>query len=192
MAFFISHLGWRASRPVAFRTAGPPGTSPFPQPGRIVAVLGNDLHEVFVCGTLRFLVAVPEAGDTVIDGVEDARRRTRSPTCGYGLSRATTGESRRKPCGKISVRNAGQDREKALATARQVGDPKARYKTCDYGRFHAPVKDGGRMLWIVEGGNYRGGGEYNFITRQIALADGQVTHAAIGIAKCECWRWVKA
>ncbi len=48
------------------------------------------------------------------------------------------------------------------------------------------------MLWIVEGGNYRGGGGYNFITRQIALADGQVTHAAIGIAKCECWRWVKA
>ena len=31
------------------------------------------------------------------------------------------------------------DHDKAIATARQVGDPKARYKTCDYGRFHAPI-----------------------------------------------------
>jgi hypothetical protein len=32
-----------------------------------------------------------------------------------------------------------KDREKAMATARQVGDPKAKYRTCDYGRFHAPI-----------------------------------------------------
>ena len=31
------------------------------------------------------------------------------------------------------------DREKALAVARQVGDPRATYKICDYGRFHAPI-----------------------------------------------------
>jgi hypothetical protein len=31
------------------------------------------------------------------------------------------------------------DRKKALAVARQVGDPQAKYKTCDYGRFHAPI-----------------------------------------------------
>ena len=31
------------------------------------------------------------------------------------------------------------DRKKAMATARQVGDPKASYKACDYGRFHAPI-----------------------------------------------------
>ena len=33
-------------------------------------------------------------------------------------------------------------------------------------------QDGGRMLWIVEGGHYRGGGGYCFITRQIELLGG--------------------
>ena len=40
---------------------------------------------------------------------------------------------------EILDRHPETDRQKALATARQVGDPKARYKVCDYGRFHAPV-----------------------------------------------------
>ena len=31
------------------------------------------------------------------------------------------------------------DRERALAVARQVGDPEASYSMCDYGRFHAPI-----------------------------------------------------
>ena len=31
------------------------------------------------------------------------------------------------------------DRKKAITTARKVGDPKASYKVCDYGRFHAPI-----------------------------------------------------
>ena len=40
---------------------------------------------------------------------------------------------------KLLDEHPAADREKAIATARQVGDPKARYKTCDYGRFHAPI-----------------------------------------------------
>lgn len=40
---------------------------------------------------------------------------------------------------KILDEHPEADRKKAIATARQVGDPKTRYKTCDYGRFHAPI-----------------------------------------------------
>jgi hypothetical protein len=29
--------------------------------------------------------------------------------------------------------------------------------------------DGGRKIWLVEGGNYRGGGGYNFNVRQLEL-----------------------
>ena len=40
---------------------------------------------------------------------------------------------------KILDAHPEADREKAMATARKVGNPKASYKVCDYGRFHAPI-----------------------------------------------------
>jgi len=40
---------------------------------------------------------------------------------------------------KILDKHPEADREKAIATARQVGDPAASYRFCDYGRFHSPI-----------------------------------------------------
>jgi hypothetical protein len=40
---------------------------------------------------------------------------------------------------KILDEHPEADRKKAMATARKVGDPKASYEVCDYGRFHAPI-----------------------------------------------------
>jgi hypothetical protein len=40
---------------------------------------------------------------------------------------------------EILDRHPETDREKAIAVARQVGDPKSHYSVCDYGRFHAPI-----------------------------------------------------
>jgi hypothetical protein len=40
---------------------------------------------------------------------------------------------------RIMDEHSKANRKKAMATARKVGDPKASYKVCDYGRFHAPI-----------------------------------------------------
>jgi hypothetical protein len=40
---------------------------------------------------------------------------------------------------RIMDQHPDRDRDKAMATARQVGDPEARHSVCDYGRFHSPI-----------------------------------------------------